>query len=224
MTSRTSTQPGCDTSDLLIIHQVFRNVFAAAPPLTRGVADGDRARTHLVADHLADAAAGLHIHHEGEDLILWDRLETRAPACALHVGAMRQQHAAIATLLEELDGAVARWRGLASGTDRDLVVAILEEIDQELRAHLRQEEDDIRPVAGEVLTQAEWHQLAEHGLAATPKKNLLAQLAAIVDVIPPADRAAWLRENVPPLPRLLFTLLGRRQYAAQLHRLYGADV
>ena len=45
MTAVTSTEKlGCDTSDMLTIHALFRRAFTDAPVLVRGVADGDTAR------------------------------------------------------------------------------------------------------------------------------------------------------------------------------------
>ncbi len=54
----------------------------------------------VVDRRLVDEQAGprrsVHTHHESEDELLWDKLEQRAPACALHVGQMRAHHAQVA--------------------------------------------------------------------------------------------------------------------------------
>ena len=94
MKSESEQKLGCDTADMLMIHRLFRWLFGDAPGLVRGVAAGDTARAEVVGAHIEQIVAGLHLHHQGEDLLLWDLLESRAPACALHVGQMRTQHQA----------------------------------------------------------------------------------------------------------------------------------
>src|SRR6478735_7762717 len=102
MTTSTTEKLGCDTSDMLTIHALFRRAFTDAPGLVRGVQDGDLTRLAPVAGHVREVAGALHHHHQGEDLLLWDTLEQRAPACALHVGLMRAQHTATAAQLTAL--------------------------------------------------------------------------------------------------------------------------
>src|SRR6478735_3265846 len=105
---------GCDTSDMLTIHALFRRAFTDAPVLVRGVADGDATRAAVVSAHVRELAGALHHHHQGEDELLWDTLEKRAPACALHVGLMRAQHAATAAGLADLQAALPGWEQGAS--------------------------------------------------------------------------------------------------------------
>ena len=44
---------------------------------------------------------------------------------------------------------------------------------------------------------------------------------AYPDGVPPEDRAGWMKANLPTLPRLLWALLGKRQYAGYRRRVYG---
>ena len=222
MTAVTSTEKlGCDTSDMLTIHALFRRAFTDAPVLVRGVADGDTARMLAVADHVREVAAALHHHHEGEDLLLWDTLEQRAPACALHVGLMRSQHAATAAQLERLDGLMDAWEESAGATERDAVAALLDDVRDTLLAHLGQEETQILPTASTVMSQREWSLLHEHGMASIPKDRLFLQLGWILEVVPADERAGWLRTNLPAPARVLWRLVGRRQFAAHRARVYG---
>jgi len=222
MTAVTSTEKlGCDTSDMLTIHALFRRAFTDAPVLVRGVADGDTGRMLPVADHVREVAAALHHHHEGEDLLLWDTLEQRAPACALHVGLMRSQHAATAAQLERLDGLMDAWEESAGSTERDAVAALLDEVRDTLLQHLGQEETQILPTASTVMSQREWSLLHEHGMASVPKDRLFLQLGWILEVVPADERAGWLRTNLPAPARVLWRLVGRRQFAAHRARVYG---
>ncbi|MGC3995234.1 MAG: hemerythrin domain-containing protein [Propionicimonas sp.] len=221
MRSESAQKVGCDTSDLIMIHNMFRRLYGEAPGLIRGVTNGDTARSEVVGFHIEEIVAGLHIHHHGEDVLLWDRLESRAPACALHVGQMRAQHEAISGLLDDVNARLPAWRSTASAADREELAAAVEAVAASLQAHLGQDEEQIAPVAATTLTQAEWDELAEHGLGAIPRNRLLIQLGAILDALPADERAAWVRQNLPPLPRLLWAVLGKRQYANYLRELYG---
>ena len=221
MTATTAETLGCDTSDMLTIHALFRRAFADAPVLVRGVADGDTARMLPVTGHVRELAGALHHHHAGEDLLLWDTLEQRAPACALHVGLMRSQHAATAAQLERLGSLLDAWEQSAGTAERDAVAALLDEVRDTLLTHLGQEETQILPTASTVMSQREWNLLHEHGMASIPRNRMFLQLGWILEVVPPDERARWLRTNLPAPARLLWRLMGRRQFAAHRARVYG---
>jgi len=222
MTAVTGTDKlGCDTSDMLTIHALFRRAFTDAPVLVRGVADGDTARMLPVADHVRELSGALHHHHEGEDLLLWDTLEQRAPACALHVGLMRSQHAATAAQLERLGGLMDAWEESAGGTEREAVAALLDDVRDTLLQHLGEEETQILPTAATVMSQREWSLLHEHGMASIPRDRMFLQLGWILEVVPADERAGWLRTNLPAPARVLWRLVGRRQFAAHRARIYG---
>ena len=53
------TRAGCDVH-MRLIHRVFRAVFAEAPALVAGVADGDRRHAGAVGRHLRELIASLH--------------------------------------------------------------------------------------------------------------------------------------------------------------------
>ncbi|WP_019134979.1 hemerythrin domain-containing protein [Cellulomonas massiliensis] len=214
-------RPGCDTSDMLTIHALFRRAFTDAPVLVRGVEDGDTARAAVVAAHVGEVAEALHHHHETEDELLWDRLEQRAPACALHVGRMRAQHAATAAQLGTLDATLDAWERDASADARDRLAAALDDVRDTLLTHLGDEEGAILPTASTVMTPREWGALHERGMAAVPRERLLLQLGWILEVVPPEERAGWLRTNLPAPARLLWRLVGRRRFAAHRALVYG---
>nr|WP_246318495.1 hemerythrin domain-containing protein [Leifsonia psychrotolerans] len=216
------TVRGCDTADMLVIHGMFRRLFTDLPALVAGVPVGDSVRSAVVGAHVREVSAGLHAHHQGEDLLLWEKLESRAPACALHVGQMRAQHQAVALELGELENAVELWQTTNAVEDAESVVDILTTIKALLFAHLGQEERQILPVAGVTLTQQEWDLLGAHGRTAIPRERLMVQLGFILEGFAPDERAGWLRENVPAPIRLLYRVIGRRQYEKNYRLVYGA--
>jgi hypothetical protein len=212
--------PLCKTDDIFIIHTLFRRMYGEAPGLVRDVAAFDTARSEIVGRNIGELGAGLHTHHTGEDASLWDRLAERAPSCALHVDAMRAQHAEVATQLEAIDAMLPDWRATADPAQRDLLAAMLDRLRDTLEAHLGQEEREIVPVAQSVISQTEWDEMGEHGRAATPKDRLFVQLGLILDSVPSAKRDAWFKESVPAPVRVIYKLFGKRKYEEAMRELF----
>jgi hemerythrin-like domain-containing protein len=212
---------GCDTADVLMIHRFIRGMFRDAVVLVARVPDGDRRATRLVARHLTRIAHVLHGHHHGEDVFLWDDLETRAPACAVHVGQMRAQHAEITELLDDLATALAAWRMTADAAHAADVGAALARLNTTLDRHLGQEEDRILPAAAASFTQREWDRLAEHGRRTIPPGWAFPQLGFMLDSMPEAEASAFLAALPAPL-RALWSLVGQGVYRRTRARLYGS--
>jgi len=208
---RTAPAKTCDARGMAEIHRMFRAGFGEAPGLVDGVADGDSARAERVGDHLAMLSTALHAHHQGEDTLLWDRLEERAPSCAAHVARMKLQHAEMLAQLDRLDAGLPAWRAGGRVTDAASVTAALAGINAALAVHLPDEEGNIVPVMETVLSPKDVDALAEHGRRATPKGKTFVQLGAILAAQPDGG-AAWQREHLPAPARVVWRILGRSRY------------
>lgn len=219
--------PGCDTSGLILVHRIFRWMYSQLPELIREVGPGDTARAETVGIYAKLYFDALHLHHETEDLMLWDRLTARDPACVAHVDQMKAQHADVASRLAHLEPQLAPWVASAEPRLRDAFAGEIEDLRDRLFAHLGQEEDDIMPVAGAVLSQAEWDELETHTRATLnarrkewPRDVLSLQLGLLLASVPPAERDEWYRRNVPAPVRLLYLLLLKRRYDSAMRELY----
>ncbi len=219
MSAQGAVVGGCDVSDIYMIHGLLAKLLGAAPGLVGSVSAADLDRAALVADHLDDTIDTLHAHHEGEDLVLWDRLEQRAPACVIHVELMKKHHAEIAARADAVRASVALWRATADAAAGETLAGELEILRSTLLSHLGEEEKEILPVAEVALSQAEWDLLAEHGRNAVPKDKQLVQLGYFLDAVPDAQRPAFLR-TIPWFVRALYRLVGKRQYDAEQRRLF----
>ncbi len=211
----------CDTSEMVVIHRMFRRQFALAPHLVREVQPGDKERSSLIGNHVAEFANALHHHHRTEDQKLWDTLESRSPACALHVSQMKAQHAAMAVLLEKLQAELPAWQTSSDAVAQERVAVTLDDVYASLTTHLSQEEDKILPVASVTMSQREWDQFEKLGRESVPKNRLMVQLGYILDPFSPEERDVWMKKSLPGFVRLLYRLIGRRQYEADYHRIYG---
>lgn len=211
---------GCDTSDILLVHRIFRWGYRETPRLVRTAPPGDRARAATVADTVDLVLLGLHVHHEAEDELLFGKVEARRPACAATVELMREQHRHVAELLGRAEPLSAAWRSSADAASAERLAGALDEIGTVLGVHLRDEEDDVIPVAAEEFSQREWDALGEHGRERIPKEGMPIQLGLMIDALPPGERADWSREHLPVPVRLLWAILLKRRYAAWQRELF----
>ena len=210
----------CDASGMIDIHRMYRAGFREGPTLVAAVADGDAAHADAVGDHLSMLSVSLHAHHEFEDERLWDTLDERAPACALHVGRMKEQHAQMLAHLVALDRALPAWRRSGRAADAAAVTAALAGVNDGLAVHLPDEEEHIVPVMEQVLTQREIDEAGRHGRRATPRGKTFAQLGAILAAQPDGGRQ-WQRKHLPAPVRLVWRLVGRSRYEAARAALQG---
>lgn len=205
-------QRRCDTDDMKLVHGLLKLLFREAPELARDVCDGQPRRQRAVSGHIAMISGILHGHHRTEDTLLWDTLEQRTPSCAVHVTLMRSQHAEMSQLLEVLDAHVAAWAA-RGGADDGTVQGALAKILELMEAHLGSEEQLILPVAQLAMSQKEWDALGETSQKHTRKDVMFVQLGYLIESLPPENRDAFVRVNLPWPVRMLWSLIGRRQYA-----------
>ena len=214
--------PGCNTDDMLMIHGLMRVVFRDAEMLVRAADPGDPERAKILGEHVIELSDGLHRHHTGEDELLWDQLSAKSPGCAIHIGLMKHQHAAMVEALYRAEKAAVVWEEQPDEAHRDAMAAALADINALLKEHLGDEERLILPTAGQVLSQREWNRLGEHGRAAIPKNRMFIQLGFILESMPPEAAKQFLDEALPAPARMLYRLIGRRQYLAHRRKVYGA--
>lgn len=219
--------PGCDPSGLILVHRIFRWLYSELPVLIREVEDGDVDRAAVIGVYAKLYFFALHLHHETEDMLLWDRLTTRDPACVVHVNRMLAQHADVAARLARIEPQVSPWVATAETGLGDVIAGDIELLYATLVTHLGQEEDDILPVAGAVLSQQEWDELEKHTRAMLmahrkelPRDVMSLQLGLLLASVPGADRDEWFRANVPAPVRVLYLLLMKRRYEHAMGELY----
>lgn len=212
-------EPMADTRDMYMAHAGLRREFRLLPGLIRSVAPGDIRRAEVVGAHAALVCAVLHQHHEGEDLLLWPKLVERGGAeAAAIVPTMEQQHRAIEDGHTEVTGLLGGWR--STGQGGEALADAFERLTAALVEHMALEEEQILPLVEKHLTAKEWHQLAEHGKAVTPKKVMALVFGmAMYEGDPEVVKAVL---ALAPLPvRLLVPAMARRQYAAHAKRVHG---
>ncbi len=210
-----------DVRMMVVAHSSFRRELRLSPAAIRGVAEGDRIRVELVADHVDLFIGLLHHHHTIEDDLLWDALAARVPeAVAPLVDLMQDQHAGVAAYLSGVEPLLHAWRASLRRSDGEALAAHLAQLVEALYEHLDTEEAQVLPLMAQHLTQAEWDEFSLQGMAAIPKKLMFLGFGMMLYEGDPEAIAPEMAK-VPFLLRPLLPPLGRRSFRAYARRIHG---
>lgn len=207
------------TAEMRRIHRVFLWYYSEAPGLARSVADGDTARSAFVGNSMATFDKLLHLHHEGEDEIMYPRLSERAPACALHVAQMLAHHREVGRLLKDLAPIRDEWAVTADARLGEDLAKRYQHLDEVLQVHLRREVTEVTPAVDKVLTPDEVQEMADHSVGGFETRVVLANLGLVLASNPPEEQHA-LFQNLPLMIRLIYRVVGRRLYEKQYSTLF----
>lgn len=201
------------------VHRVFLWAYDEAPGLVRSVTAGDRGRSAYVGDVLGNIDKLLHVHHEGEDMLMYPKLAARAPACALHVEEMLGQHAAVGERLIEIAPIREDWGRTADPALAEDLAAKYQSLSTLLKSHLRREVTEVTPAVEKVITEKEMEEMASHGVDAFDKKVVLAYLGMILATNPLPEQREFMRDIPFPI-RIAYRLVGKRLYRKQYAALF----
>ncbi|WP_326570136.1 hemerythrin domain-containing protein [Actinacidiphila glaucinigra] len=210
-----------DIRDMLVVHEAFRRAYDKMPDLVLGVTPGDTKRALVVADHIQMIEEFLHLHHKGEDVLLWPKITARAPqGLAPALALMEEHHTEIDGLIVESSASLARWRSDANASDRDQLAAVLRTLGKKLTEHLAVEEAEILPIVDQYLTATEWHELGDHAIKSLPKNKLPIIFGMLASLADPAVVTLML-STAPLVPRIIMPIVGPRAFAAHARKVYG---
>src|SRR3954453_10877118 len=102
--------PRPDTDEMVRVHRVFREAFALAPQLVGAVAADDVDQVGRVATYYEGILLFLHVHHEGEDALLWPKLLERCSGDAAVITLASDQHKGVLGDLAKAEAGLAGWR------------------------------------------------------------------------------------------------------------------
>jgi hemerythrin-like domain-containing protein len=184
---------------MVVIHRVFRREFGLLPALIRGVAADDLERAKDVADHAAGLLRFVHIHHSGEDELLWPVLLGRVAVESDLITRMEHQHEHVAALLPHAQEQLPAWAATPSPERGAELASTFEEIALVLSEHLGEEEIEILPLVETYMTVEEWERLGEHARGQLAPPDLMASLAAIVEEADDEERLMFTAALPPPV-------------------------
>ena len=217
MTAPSAAQKLCDTSDMVIVHRMFRRECAQLPHLV-AVAGGDLARARAVAGHAREVLDMLHHHHVGEDDLLWPRMSARTRLHAELLARMDAQHQGLAVLLDQTGTAFTTWQNAPTASSSTALTALLEQLSAQLNEHFDEEESAVLPIVERVITAAEYQELGRAGLVSIPVTRRLIMLGYLLEETTPQERTI-LFADIPRFVRLAYRLIGARQHRRETTRL-----
>lgn len=211
--------PGVDTHEMVLIHRVLRREFGQLPRLFRAAA-GDRARSEVVGAHAREMLSFLHTHHTGEDELLFPLLRERASLDQELMQRMDAQHAQVDDAVTAVDAELSAWTASADAAAGERMAACIDAMMPTLIEHLAEEEQEILPIASVTLTQSEWDALGKHGMSAIPLTRRLVFLGHITEETDDAERRRFMK--VLPVPaRVAYKLIGHRQFTRETSAIRG---
>lgn len=217
MTTTTLSTSRPPVEEMYVIHRAFRREFGLVPDLVRAVPEGDRARAEVVGDHLMLVLAGLHMHHTGEDEVLWPRLLERAAPDAELVGTMQAQHDRVDGYAERIGPLVGDWTRTGSAVRGEQLARLVEEFRTALLEHLDLEERAVLPLVTRHISAAEWREMGGDHSKEMSRQELPLMFGAILEDASPEER----RMMLAPLPlpvRWLLRTVGARAYRKYVSR------
>lgn len=229
MTNQTSVGqrlhgPGLtDVRMMKVAHTNFRRELGLSPAAVRAVADGDRRRTSIVADHVTLFLSLLHHHHSIEDDLLWAVLLERVPTeLAPLVQVMQSQHEHVAVLIDQVQEQAGGWRRTARASDGETLAGTLSDLCTALFEHLHAEETHLLPIMARHITAEEWEEFTAQGMSSIPKRLMFLGFGMLLYEGDPQAIGIELGKLPPPLRRLL-PPLGRRAYRRYARRIHGTS-
>ena len=160
------TAPGnfnTETSDMIAVHQALLGSLDAGPDLIgRAAAHPDR--VEVIASFYDNVLEFLHVHHGGEDELIYPLLEERCPQDKAVLERIDDQHKVLYEPMDAAWASVAAWRSAPSADGGRALVEALSGVSQGLRPHLREEEETVLPIASAWMSPEEWAQLPGHAL------------------------------------------------------------
>jgi hemerythrin-like domain-containing protein len=199
-----------DVSEMYAVHQVLRDTLDCAPQLVAAVDAGDTARVELISNFYENVLSFLHVHHEGEEQLIFPLLRERCPEEVVLVEEMASQHAAVVELVGRSHEALAAWAGGESSAQR-ASASSLGDLGQRLEEHLSSEESDLLPLCADHLSLAEWGALPGHALGSFDGDKVWLILGLIRDQMSQAQRDMMLAHMPPPAVDM-WTNMGEQAY------------
>lgn len=218
MTTTTRTDQRPDVQEMVVVHRAFRRESGAAAGYIRTTPEGDTRRTKVVADHLRLCLAGLHMHHTGEDVILWPLLLERAAPSTGLVETMQAQHHAVDTHIQAIALALTAWEANPTKAAGEHLAQLFERLNAALVEHLDLEEREILPLASRHVTAAEWNEMGKHGKDSMSPSQLPIMFGLVLEDADDAERARMLANLSPPI-RFLLRTVGQWQLRRYVRRL-----
>jgi hemerythrin-like domain-containing protein len=192
-----------DTSDMLAVHRAIRGALDAASTYVPHAKTQER--VEVVASFYDNVVEFLHVHHQGEDEVLYPLLEERCPHEKGGLEEIDAQHKLLDEPMGKVRDAIEAWRSSPNDDTANALISAVTLVDSILTPHLADEEALVVPLASEHLTPEEWGQLPAHGMATFNRDKPWLPIGLLFEQLNDAQRAGMLGGMPEPVRELWTT-------------------
>ena len=197
-----------DVSDMYAVHNALTGALDAAPECV-GKADGDSHRVEVIGSFYENVIEFLHVHHTGEDELIYPVLEQRCAESRSELERINDQHKLLHAPMDAGRSAIAAWRAAPSTDNAQAVIDATTSIAEPLRPHLAEEETVLLPIASQWMSPEEFGRLPGHHMMSfrgdkpwLPLGLLREQLDqehrdGMLAAMPPEMRTMWTEQMEP---------------------------
>lgn len=187
-----------ETSDMRVVHEALLAAFDAADGLV-AAAGTDAEKVATVASFFSNVLEFLHVHHEGEDELLYPRIVERCTEHATLLEQIDKEHALLNEPMATARAAIASWEAAPSADTGAIVATSLDMVEGALRPHLKIEEELVLPIASAHVSEDEWGQLPAHSMQSFSGDKPWLPFGLILEQLNEEQRAAMLAHLPEPL-------------------------
>ena len=202
--------PRPDVTDMFAVHQALRDTLGSAPQLVAGVDASDPERVELITNLYDNVLDFLHVHHDGEEQLVFPLLRERCPDQLELLDLMASQHADVVELVQRSEGALSAWAGGDTSAQADSASA-LGELGSRLDQHLGEEERRVLPLCAEHMSLQEWGALPGHAMGNFGGDKIWLILGLIRGRMTQDQRDQMLAHMPPPAVEM-WTSMGEQAY------------
>jgi hemerythrin-like domain-containing protein len=150
-----------DVSDMYAVHMALTSALDAAPAYVTK-ADLDSPRVEVIGSFYENVIEFLHVHHTGEDELIYPVLEQRCAESRSELERINDQHKLLHAPIDAGRSAIATWRAAPSTDSAQAVIDAIASIAEPLRPHLAEEETVLLPIASKWMSPEEFGRLPGH--------------------------------------------------------------
>ena len=200
------TTPGnydTDVSDMYAVHRALTSALDAAPAYV-AKSDLDSQRVEVIGSFYGNVIEFLHVHHSGEDELIYPVLEERCAESRSELKRINDQHNLLHAPMDAGRSAIATWRAAPSTDNAQAVIDAIASIAEPLRPHLAEEETVLLPIASKWMSPEEWGKQAGHNMMSFGADKPWLMLGLVREQLDQAHRDGMLA-GMPPEMRTMWT-------------------
>jgi hemerythrin-like domain-containing protein len=145
------------------VHEALLGALDAAPECVAR-AEVDPERVEVIGSFIENVIEFLHVHHSGEDELLYPVLQERCVESRSELERIDGQHKLLYAPMDAGRSAVAFWRAAPSTDNAQAVIVAVASIAETLRPHLAEEETVVLPLATRWISPEQWGRQAGHNM------------------------------------------------------------